>query len=90
MNIFYLDKDPVICAQYHNDSHCRKMIVESAQLLCTAHRVLDGRQGVRLSKNNRNLKSYMMNDLILENSLYKATHQNHPSAKWCVSLCLAL
>jgi hypothetical protein len=42
MNIFYLDKDPEIAAQYHCDKHCVKMILESAQLLSTAHRVLDG------------------------------------------------
>ena len=42
MNIFYLDKDAEIAAQYHCDKHCVKMILESAQLLSTAHRVLDG------------------------------------------------
>lgn len=29
MNIFYLDPTPSICAQYHNDKHCVKMILES-------------------------------------------------------------
>ena len=42
MNIFYLDRDPNIAAQQHCDKHVVKMILESAQLLCTAHRVLDG------------------------------------------------
>ena len=42
MNIFYLDKDPVIAAQMSCDKHCVKMILESAQMLSTAHRVLDG------------------------------------------------
>lgn len=42
MNIFYLDKDPVKAAQYSCDKHVVKMILESAQMLCTAHRVLDG------------------------------------------------
>jgi len=42
MNIFYLHEDPVTCAQMHNDKHCVKMILESAQMLGTAHRVLDG------------------------------------------------
>lgn len=40
MNIFYLDKDPTKCAQYHCDKHVVKMILESAQLLCTAQREL--------------------------------------------------
>ena len=42
MNIFYLDKDPVIAAQMSCDKHVVKMILESAQMLSTAHRVLDG------------------------------------------------
>lgn len=36
MNIFYLDENPQLCAQYHTDKHVVKMILESAQLLCTA------------------------------------------------------
>lgn len=42
MNIFYLDKNPKVCATMHLDKHCVKMILEYAQLLSTAHRVLDG------------------------------------------------
>ena len=42
MNIFYVDKDPVIAAQMMCDKHVVKMILESAQMLSTAHRVLDG------------------------------------------------
>ena len=42
MNIFYLDHDQSVCASYHNDRHCVKMILEYAQLLCTAHREIDG------------------------------------------------
>ena len=42
MNIFYLDRDPRIAAQMMCDKHVVKMILESAQMLSTAHRVLDG------------------------------------------------
>ncbi|MEK6880308.1 MAG: pyrimidine dimer DNA glycosylase/endonuclease V, partial [Nanoarchaeota archaeon] len=35
MNIFVLDKDPKIAAQYLCDKHIVKMILESAQLLCS-------------------------------------------------------
>jgi len=42
MNIFYLDKDPVIAAQMMCNKHVVKMILESAQMLSTAHRVCDG------------------------------------------------
>lgn len=41
MNIFYLDSDPEKAAKYCCDKHCVKMILESAQLLCTA-RALSG------------------------------------------------
>lgn len=44
MNIFWLDKDAYLSAQYHCDRHVTKMIVEYAQLLSTAHFVLDGVQ----------------------------------------------
>lgn len=41
MNIFILDKDIQKCAEYLCDKHCVKMVLESAQMLSTAHRVLD-------------------------------------------------
>ena len=41
MNIFYLHNDVKTCAQMHNDKHVVKMILEYAQLLSTAHRVID-------------------------------------------------
>ena len=41
MNIFYLDRDPKLAAQMHCDKHVVKMILESAQMLSTAHRFLD-------------------------------------------------
>ena len=37
MNIFYLHEDPEVCASYFYDKHKVKMILESAQMLCTAH-----------------------------------------------------
>jgi hypothetical protein len=41
MNIFVVDEHPVIAAQSLCDKHVVKMITESAQMLSTAHRVLD-------------------------------------------------
>jgi hypothetical protein len=35
MNIFVLDKDPVLAAQYQCDKHVVKMPLESAQMLCS-------------------------------------------------------
>jgi hypothetical protein len=37
MNIFFLDENPTMSAQYHVDKHVVKMILETAQLLCGVH-----------------------------------------------------
>jgi len=42
MNIFYLDECPVEAAKLQCDKHVVKMILETAQLLSTAHAELDG------------------------------------------------
>lgn len=41
MNIFFLDENPKLSAQYHVDKHVVKMILETAQLLCSVHHVTD-------------------------------------------------
>lgn len=61
MNIFFLDYDTRKCAESHIDKHVVKMILEYAQLMSTAHRVLDGAEN---------------------ETLYKATHTNHPCGVW--------
>ena len=58
MNIFYLDFQTDKCAEYHCDKHVTKMIVEYAQLLSTAHRVLDGKEENRLSTNGKTMVKY--------------------------------
>ena len=35
MNLFVLDQDPVAAASYHCDKHVVKMVLETAQILCT-------------------------------------------------------
>jgi hypothetical protein len=42
MNIFYFDDCPTKCAQAQPDKMLVKMPLETAQMLCTAHRELDG------------------------------------------------
>ena len=42
MNIFMLDTITSYCAEMHCDQHVSKMIVEYAQMLSSAHRLLDG------------------------------------------------
>lgn len=82
MNIFYLDSDPKLCAEWAVDRHCVKMILESAQLLSTAHRLLDGTEIAGVSKSGRKKKIWLLPDE-RNDTLYSATHINHPSAVWC-------
>lgn len=81
MNVFYLDRSPQKAAEYHADKHVVKMIVETAQLLSTAHRVLDGEEYTMLNKAGAKMKRYLLKD-DREHQLYKSTHVNHPSAIW--------
>ena len=81
MNIFYLDPDPKICAEMHLDKHVVKMILEYAQLLSTAHRVLDGTICDGFSNSGRRKKTYTISDP-RNDILYSATHINHPSTIW--------
>jgi hypothetical protein len=80
MNIFFLDRNPEICAQMHCDKHVVKMIIEYAQLMSTAHRMLDGKQMIE-NVNGRKLKRWLI-DTPKNDVLYKASHVNHPSAVW--------
>ena len=81
MNIFYTNHNPVICAQEHCDKHVIKQLLESVQLLSTAHRVLDGTEYVD-SSSGRRIKRWKLDDPELDNLLYKVSHCNHPSAVW--------
>ena len=81
MNIFYLDTNHDRCAKMHCDKHVVKMVVEYAQLLSTAHRVLDGELYIDDSS-GRKIKRWRHPDPTLESKLYKASFVNHPSAVW--------
>lgn len=82
MNVFYLDQNPRVAAEYHCDKHVVKMIIEYAQLMSTAHRVLDGELYNDKTANGRNIKRWRLQDE-RERHLYKASHINHPSGVWC-------
>lgn len=82
MNIFYISTDPVQAAEWMVDKHVVKMILESAQLLSTAHRIIDGVETQGKSATGRNVKRWLLSDA-REPVLYSATHINHPSAVWC-------
>ena len=66
MNIFYLDKCPVKAAKLQYNKHVVKMILESAQMICTAHLVLGDRDA----------------DGHFVDIPYKQAHVNHPSTIW--------
>jgi hypothetical protein len=80
VNIFYLHEDPRQCAVWMVDKHVVKMILETAQLLSTAHRLLDGTESIDTSS-GRKKRVYALSDE-RDAVLYSATHANHPSAVW--------
>ena len=69
MNIFFLDYNTQKCAQYHCDKHVVKMILETAQLLCGVHHMID-----QVPTNYRPSTDQVP---------YKLSHKNHPCAIWC-------
>ena len=75
MNIFYLDHDVNKCAEMHCDKHVVKMILEYAQMLCTAHHCKD----TYICE-----KTWLPKKVNAEklNQLYKSTHMMHPSSVW--------
>lgn len=86
MNLFVLDTDPDVAAFYHCDKHVLKMIIETGQLLCTAHWVLWLKH---LGKNRDDFRLLRdVNDFLLQNipvdeqPPWKMTHINHPCAIW--------
>ena len=91
MNIFVLDEDPKVAARMQCDKHVVKMIVESAQMLCTTHRYLDGKEWIDRSKNGRKITRWDhwtdYADSCYRPMLYKSVMLNHPCTIWtCKSL----
>jgi hypothetical protein len=68
MNIFFLDFDVKKCAEYHCDKHVVKMILETAQLLCSAHHVTGGSAPYKLSHKNHPCSIWVRSSL--SNYLY--------------------
>jgi hypothetical protein len=82
MNLFILDTDPVQAARLQCDKHVVKMIVESGQMLSTAHRMLDGELTARPSKSGKTTVKYWKLPDDREDVLYKAVHMGHPCTVW--------
>jgi len=81
MNRFVLHNDPFIAAKMHCDKHVVKMILEEAQMLSTAHRILDGKEYVDASSGRR-IKRWQLPSTENDSALYKATHVGHPCTQW--------
>ena len=78
MNIFYLDSDPVKAAQIQYNKHVVKMILESAQMLCTAHHHYDNGHNVPYKKAHYNHPSTIW------------CRQNASQYKWLYNHMIAL
>jgi hypothetical protein len=97
MNIFYLDSNPRKCAQYHNNKHVVKMILETAQLLCGSHWATGGEAPYKLSHKNHPCSIWVRDDLnnylwLCELGInlcweykhrYGKTHKSYDIILWC-------
>jgi hypothetical protein len=54
MNIFFLDNNPQKCAEYHNNKHVVKMILETAQLLCGVHHIVGSQLEIPYKLSHKN------------------------------------
>lgn len=66
MNIFALDRDPKISAQYNCDQHCNKIVLECAQMMANCFS-LDVLQNAPFNSQNQPRKH---------------SYFNHPVSKW--------
>ena len=97
MNIFVLDKNPEKAAKMLCDKHVTKMILESAQMLCTAHWMRNSSAPYKATHKNHPCtkwvrKSYGNYNWLLKHALtlvkeYKKTygkkHKTLEVLKWC-------
>jgi len=68
MNLFFLHIDPKKCAEFHCDKHVVKMILETVQMLYTAHNVLK----------TPNLPNDRENNFVS----YRSFSPKHPTCIW--------
>lgn len=75
MNIFVLAWNVIVCASYYFDCHLNKIIIEIAQLLSSAKRILDN--------STVDLANLTLSNLQDNNTkYYQVTHKSHPVAIW--------
>lgn len=95
MNIFVLDNDPIAAARQQCDKHVVKMVLESAQLLCSAHpkdaapykrAYLKHPCTLWTSQSVENYEWLCVHALALAieyRNRYKKTHKSEEVIKWC-------
>ena len=65
MNLFYVEREPVAAAQALCDKHVVKMILETAQMLSTAHRLSETPQAPFVYKvTHRNHPKYKVAQIV--------------------------
>jgi hypothetical protein len=100
MNIFVLDKDTKRCAQYHNNKHVVKMILETAQLLCGVHHAIEAQYEIPYKLSHKNHPSAIWARECLENYIwlcdlglelceeytyrYEKRHKSQEVIEWCL------
>ena len=100
MNIFVLDLDVKKCAEYHNNRHCVKMILEQTQILCGVHHVINPTSEIPYRLTHKNhpcsiwarecIENYVwLVDMTLElckeyTYRYGKRHKTQDVLEWCV------
>lgn len=99
MNIFVLDEDPVLAATMQCDKHVVKMVLESAQLLCSpfengeapyrrTHYNHPCSIWTRTSRQNYDWLLIHAYTLVREyNTRYNKTHKSLSVIDWCAANC---
>jgi len=104
MNIFILDNDPIKAAQMQCDKHVVKMILESAQMLCTIatqqgfvapYRPTHAKHPCTIwtAESRQNWDWLITHALALcaeYTSRYGKTHKSQQHIEWCKSLNISL
>lgn len=97
MNIFVLDKNPVKAARMLCDKHIVKMIVESTQMLCTAHWMTGGKAFYKATYKNHPCTKWVRKTLgnykwLVRHALemckeykrrYTRIHKCQETIEWC-------
>ena len=101
MNIFILDTNPSKCAEYHNDKHVVKMILETAQLLCGVHWTTESTYEIPYKLSHKNHPCSIWARECLENYnwlcelgielceeytyRYEKRHKSQDIIEWCIT-----